>query len=76
MTTSTGRSPPVLARVLCPFCGRFWFRYPPSGSTEWIEILCRGVAGNESSHLILFRMVNGAPIVEAAHDRHGNPIQR
>jgi hypothetical protein len=77
VTPTTGRSPPILDRVVCPLCGRFWFRYPPTGDSEYIEILCRGRGINQvSQHLILFRVVDGKPIVEAAHDRDGNPIQR
>jgi hypothetical protein len=74
MTTSTGRSPPILSRVTCPFCGRFWFRHHYTGTTQEIEILCRGASGDDCRKLITFRMVNGAIQVETVMDRNGNPI--
>lgn len=66
MTTSTGRSPPILAPVRCPFCDRLWFKFEPAGSTERVEISCPGA---RCRRLILFRLINGRPIVERYYER-------
>lgn len=66
MTPTTGRSPPTLARVVCPFCGRLWFRYKAAGSTEETEISCPGIGCHR---LITFRLIKGTVHVEAAMNR-------